>query len=484
MRHQGVMEAQVFYALGARPQWDEGGRVVGVELLSAEELQRPRLDVVLSVTGSYRDQFPAVMQWVDAAVNRTAALSEADNRVAASVERLRKQLESEGIAADRAARLATRRVFSNEPGVYGTGVSDYVNASDLWEQQTRSGGDAEMAKLFLDRMGFPVGEEAGSADAAGLFARHAAGVDCVLASRSSHTFGVLTSDDPFAYIGAFSLAARSLGGKAPRLYVENLRDESEVIIDPADQAIAKEMQSRYLHPQWIKSQQGEGYSGALQVLKTTQFLWGWQVTAPETVRQDQWQSLFDVYLRDQYQLGTQQWLEETNPAALAQMLERMVDAVRLGYWKPDAQTETELLARFDRAMEQSPLRDRNAAVLAFAENRRTRLVDLKPDASATPENSVAAESPPAAAMAANPSSASSPAPPAKPTAASASPQNAAESGFVQGVKMEPEPEPTAPAAPPVVLPGWWETWGVRLGLLAMVFGLVLAGAWRQGGRFR
>ncbi|MDH5206938.1 MAG: cobaltochelatase subunit CobN, partial [Hylemonella sp.] len=76
MRHQGVMEAQALYALGVRPQWDGAGRISGLETLSAAELGRPRIDVLLSVTGSYRDQFAQVMAWLDAAVRQAAQVEE------------------------------------------------------------------------------------------------------------------------------------------------------------------------------------------------------------------------------------------------------------------------------------------------------------------------------------------------------------------------------------------------------------------------
>jgi cobaltochelatase CobN len=146
------------------------------------------------------------------------------------------------------------------------------------------------------------------------------------------------------------------------------------------------MQTRYLHPQWISAQQAEGYSGTLQVLKTAQFLWGWQVTSPGTVRQDHWQALHDVYVRDQYRLGTRAWLEGSNQAAFAQTLERMLDAVRLKYWQPDAATRRELAQVYREALKATGLRESNAQVRRFA-------AELLPDrapASASSANPVEA----------------------------------------------------------------------------------------------
>ncbi|MGQ3000652.1 MAG: cobaltochelatase subunit CobN, partial [Variovorax sp.] len=275
-------------------------------------------------------------------------------------------LRGEGASEAEATRWSTARVFSNEQGSYGAGLEEAALASELWRSQRRGGGDAQMAGLFIDRMGHAYGQGLEGAARPGAFAGNLAQVDAALMARSSNLYGVLTNDDPFQYLGGIAQAVRHLTGKDPALYVQNLRDTGAVRTDTAAGAIAREMQTRYLHPQWIAAQQAEGYSGALQVLKTAQFLWGWQVTAPATVRPDQWQSLHDTYVRDRERLGTRAWLEGANRAAYAQTLERMLDAVRLNYWSPDAATRRELAQAYSQAAQASGLRERNVAVERFA----------------------------------------------------------------------------------------------------------------------
>jgi hypothetical protein len=103
----------------------------------------------------------------------------------------------------------------------------------------------------------------------------------------------------------------------------------------------------------------EGYAGTLQVLDATNNFWGWTAVAREIVRDDQWQEMVDVYVRDKHQLGLKRWFEAHNPHALAQNIERMLEAARQGYWQADAQTVAELkdrwrdlAQRFDRAHRQ------------------------------------------------------------------------------------------------------------------------------------
>jgi cobaltochelatase CobN len=468
MRHQGVMESQALHAMGVKPRWDDAGRVVGLDTVPASELRRPRVDVLLSVTGSYRDQFPTVMRWLDAAVRQVAVLPGQDNFVARNTQAVAQKLIKAGASAVQAQSWATTRVFSNEQGAYGTGLSEGVLATDTWAKANKGGGDTQLAQLYIDRMGHAglpdAGSEAGGTGAASkgtaagesaarqqAYASNLAQVDAALLSRTSNTYGVLTSDDPFQYLGGIALAVRQLTGREPSLYVQNLRDDTEIKTDSAAMAIAKEMQTRYLHPQWIKAQQAEGYSGTLQVLKTANFLWGWQVTAPKEVRQDHWQSLHNVYVRDQYQLGTRQWLEGDNRAAFTQTLERMLDAVRLNYWQPDAATRQELVQAYTKSLKATGLRESNPLVQRFAAQQ------LEPAEPGTSQSAKPSATPPLAA----------PAQQARPPAAATD----APGPTVRGLVLEPQVQP--PPSPPV--PQVVHVLAVLLGA-----GLLLAvGAWRQ-----
>jgi cobaltochelatase CobN len=428
--------------------------MTGIEVIPASVLKRSRMDVLISVTGSYRDQFPNVMRWLDEAVQQVAALREPGNAVAQHSEAMARRLRSEGASVQEAQRWSTARVFSNEQGSYGAGLEEAALASDVWKSQQRGGGDAQMAQLYMDRMGHAYGKGLDGAARPGAYAGNLMQVDAALMARSSNLYGVLTNDDPFQYLGGIAQAVRQLTGKDPALYVQNLRDGSAVRTDTAAGAIAREMQTRYLHPQWIEAQKAEGYSGTLQVLKTAQFLWGWQVTAPQAVRQDQWQALHDVYVRDKYKLGTREWLEGDNRAAFAQTLERMLDAVRLNYWKPDGATRRELARAYAEAVRATGLRERNAGVQRFAQAELSQPAPThQPRPSVEPV--VAAAPVPALAPAAEP--------------APDSPQP------VSGLKLEPTPaDAPSPKAETIVLRLW-----VALGA-ALLVALGALMQWRRG----
>jgi cobaltochelatase CobN len=174
-------------------------------------------------------------------------------------------------------------------------------------------------------------------------------------SRSSHLYAMASSDDPFQYLGGLAAAARTAGkSEALGLYVSQLQDAGEAHTETATRALALEMQSRYLHPGWLQAQREEGYAGTLQVLKAVQFLWGWQATAPQTVRSDHWQSLHEVLVQDRHGLGLPQWLRG-HPQAYAQVVERLIQAQRLGHWQPDAATRESLARLYSELTRAAPL---------------------------------------------------------------------------------------------------------------------------------
>ncbi len=382
LRHQGLMESQALAALGVQPVWDDSGRPTGVKPLPLAELKgRPRVDVLLSITGSYRDQFPALMSLLDQAV-AAAAAAEPGNVIARNTSVVAAELRRQGLSKPEAQALAQARVFGNASGDYGTGIAEATQHNNL------RADDARLGQLFLQRMSQPYvnGEPlrlSQPAVAAQALGAHLKQTDAALMSRSSHLYGMLSSDDPFQYLGGLSAAAKAAGRKQGlSLHISQLQDSKELYTESASSSIAMEMQTRYLHPGWLKAQKAEGWAGTLQVLKAVQYTWGWQAIAPHTVRPDHWQSLYDTLLRDKQQLGLPEWLKQ-NKQAYAQALERMIQAQRMGYWKPDAATRAQLAATYQELAREAGLHQELAAVRQWAANQlQTPVLQAAPAAAA------------------------------------------------------------------------------------------------------
>ena len=185
-----------------------------------------------------------------------------------------------------------------------------------------------------------------------LYAQQLSGTDIALHSRSSNLYGMLSTDDPFEYFGALSLAVRSIDGASPTMMISNLRNPSKIKAETADKFLAKELRTRNFHPRWISEMMVEGYSGAVEMSARIDNFWGWQVVDPSLVRDDQWQSFYEVYIEDSLELDINEFFEEINPNAQARMLERMLEAVRKDYWAADKATLQAMVERYIEIVEQ------------------------------------------------------------------------------------------------------------------------------------
>ena len=350
IKHFGVIEAEVFYLLGVRPVWNKRDQVVDVDIIPARELGRPRIDVVLSLTGLYRDNLPQVMSLLQNAIGKVSALKEANNHVYENSEALKNTLIEKGISEQEAMQYAQVRLFGNQSGVYGTDLPEATLASDTWDQES------SLAEPYLTRMGYMFGNDEltrnARLDAVDLFAENIKGTDAAVLSRSSNNHGILSLDHPFEYLGGISLAVRHLDGKSPELFIADLRNARNFANETVPRFLARELRSRYYHPRWITEMQAEGYSGAIEMLDMINNFWGWNVMDRSAVRSDQWQELFDIYVEDKLDLKLREFFEQQHPAALAQISERMLEAVRKNYWDAPEDVIKKLLATYSELVAQ------------------------------------------------------------------------------------------------------------------------------------
>lgn len=476
MRHMGMLEAQALWAMGVEPVWDAGGRVTGVKLVPRAELGRPRIDVVLSATGLYRDHFPNAMRQLARAAQLAAqATGEPDNAVARNAESVAQRLLAQGWRNGAAQAAGETRIFASASGNYGSGLDDAALATDTWT--TKAQGDRQLAELYLRRMQFAYGpveadwgksgadlaREAGSTrtdPAFNLYASHLRGTQAAVLARTSNLYGMLTTDDPFQYLGGIASAVRHLDGKAPELFISNLRGPGSGKAEAASQFLARELATRNFHPGHIEGLMKEGYAGTLQVLDGINNFTGWTTVAREVVRDDQWQEFVDVYVRDKHRIGVRRWMERENPHALAQVMERMLEMARQGYWQADPGTLDELKASYRDLARRHDVRTDNATMQKFA--------GLPGFGQGRPVTAASAQPPAAAAPApAQQQPAPSPAPQAEPALQPPSPAEAPSA--VRGLQLEQATEQPAVQALGAMLAA----------ALALLLLAPLAGAARQ-----
>ena len=196
LRHEGVIESQVFHLLGTRPVWNARGDVVDVEVIPSRRLGRPRVDVVIS--SAAEGMFSNVTRLIDQAVQRVKALDEAENYVRRHYLATRAALVERGYSEEEADRRAGVRIFDEPPGRFNLNTSRIAAASGSWDS------DVALADEYLSKMGHGYGNGFWGEPMEDVFRLTLSGVEKVVHSSSTALYGALDNDDFFMYAGGLA----------------------------------------------------------------------------------------------------------------------------------------------------------------------------------------------------------------------------------------------------------------------------------------
>ncbi|MGE4452242.1 cobaltochelatase subunit CobN [Castellaniella sp.] len=325
-----AIEAQILRLLGARPVWNPRGEVVDVALDDRETLGRPRVDVLVTTSGTYRDHFGDKITMLAKAARLAAQAHESDNPVYRHSQARAARLRAEGVDAADAARRAQRRIYSTAPGAYSPSTQFAIRAGGEWD-------DARLSRLYTDRLGHAYGEgDEGTPDAAG-FVDQLSTVEAAVYSRSSNAYGLLDTSMPAAYLGGIGMAVREHTGRQISNYVADLKSSraGQARLEPLARTFGRELQSRYFNPEWIRAMQQSGYNGARYMADLPAHMLLWDATTPDLVRDADWQEVKAVYVDDKYGMGLDAYFEQHNPHARQHLLETLLDAIERGAWQAD-----------------------------------------------------------------------------------------------------------------------------------------------------
>ncbi|HJZ76814.1 MAG TPA: cobaltochelatase subunit CobN [Vicinamibacterales bacterium] len=338
MRHEGVLESQIFHLLGTKPVWNDRGKVVDVQVIPSAQLGRPRVDIVIA--SAAEGMFHNVTALMDKAVQRVKAIEEADNVVRRHYLQTKAALMRAGYAEKDADARAGVRIFDEPPGVFNLNTSAIAAASGTWDS------DKGMADDYIRKLGHGYGNGFWGEPMPDVFRLALSGTNKVVHSSSTMLYGALDNDDMFMYVGGLAAAVRSVDGATPEIVVTNTRDPGHPEMTSMDKFIGTEFRSRYINPTWIEGMKKEGYAGAGAMREFVEYLWGWKATVPDLVDDAMWKETFDVYVRDSRKLGMKAFFEAASPFAYQDITARMVETIRKGYWKADAGTKKTLLNEF------------------------------------------------------------------------------------------------------------------------------------------
>jgi cobaltochelatase CobN len=322
MRTGGDDIAQGLALMGVRPTWDAANRrVTGWEIIPHTALGRPRVDVTLRVSGFFRDAFPAQMALFDGAARAVQALDE--------------PAEVNPAAARAAAGETRARVYGSKPGAYGAGLQAMIDER-IWSDRV------DLGAAYVEWGGYAYGDgpdpARGTPDQAGLRQRLGQ-AEAIVQNQDNREHDLLDSDDYYQFEGGAAAAVEAIQGRARPVYHNDHSRPERPVIRTLDEEIGRVVRSRVVNPKWIAGVKRHGYKGAFEIAATVDYLFAFAATTG-AVRDHHFDLVHDAVLADD---ATRAFIADVNAPALADIADRLREAIERGLWRPRSNSARALI---------------------------------------------------------------------------------------------------------------------------------------------
>jgi magnesium chelatase subunit H len=330
MKTEGAPIGQALGLIGARPRFDSYGRLAGADLIPLEELARPRIDVMMTLSGIFRDLMPLQTKLLAEASLLAAQADEPADRNFVRKHAL-------AYAAEKGCTIedAALRVFSNAAGAYGSNVNMMVE-SGCWDEEE------ELAEAYTRRKCFAYGRDGKPVKRPELMGAILKEVDAAYQNLESVELGITTIDHYFDTLGGISRAVRRASGEDVPVYVGDQTRGQGKVRTLAEQ-VALETRTRTLNPKWYEGLLAHGYEGVRQIEAHVTNTFGWSATTGQ-VAPWVYQNMAETFVLDE---TMRRRMAELNPRAASKLAGRLIEATDRAYWTPDAATLDALRAAGD-----------------------------------------------------------------------------------------------------------------------------------------
>ncbi len=328
LKSEGGPLAQALALMGALPRFDTYGRLAGATLMPLEELGRPRIDVVITLSGIFRDLLPMQIRLLAEATFLAASADEPESQNYVRKHALAFVAEHGGDI-----EAASLRVFGNAEGAYGSNVNLLVDSS-VWQDED------ELGNCFTQRKGFAYGREGRPVRNNAVLQSALASVSLTYQNLDSVELGVTSIDTYFDTLGGVSRAVLQAKHKvdgnkasAPPVYIGD-QTQGDGVVRSLTEQVSLETRTRMLNPKWHESMLQHGYEGVRQIEAHLTNTMGWSATTGQ-VQPWVYQQLAQTFILDP---EMRERLAQLNPVASTKFANRLLEASRRQYWQPSAET--------------------------------------------------------------------------------------------------------------------------------------------------
>ena len=345
LKNEGSPMAQALALMGALPRFDSYGRIAGAQLIPLAELGRPRVDVVITLSGIFRDLMPLQIKLLAEAAWLAASAEDEPLEMNWVRKHALAYQQEHGCTLE----IAALRVYGNAEGAYGSNVNNLVESSK-WSDE------GELAETYSRRKGFAYGRGGRAVQQTALLQSVLADVQLTYQNLDSVELGVTTVDNYFDTLGGITQAVKvAKGGKTPPVYIGD-QTKGDGAVRSLQEQVALETRTRMLNPKWFEGMLEHGYEGVRQIEVHVTNTMGWSATTGQ-VQPWVYKQLTETFMLDPEMRAR---LAKLNPTASARVANRLIEASERNFWQPDP----EMLEALRRAGEE--LEDRLEGVFEGA----------------------------------------------------------------------------------------------------------------------
>ena len=327
LKSDGEGVAQALALMGAKAKTDELGKIGDVELIPLIELGRPRIDVVMTISGIFRDLLSLQVRLLDKAARLAAAADEPDE-----MNFIRKHVQREMLERNCSFEEASNRVYSNAPGSYGANVNHLVESS-TWEE------DEQLAEAFVTRKSFAVSSSGQWEECPDALRSALKNVTLTFQNIDSFEIGISDIDHYYEYLGGVSKTVEHLSKSKPKVMVGDIDGVgTKQRICSLEKMVSLEARTKLLNPKWYEAMLEHGYEGVREIESHLSNTYGWSATA-SAVKKWTYDQFNETFLQDKAMLER---LAALNPHATMSMTRRLLEAHSRGFWEAEDSAIEEL----------------------------------------------------------------------------------------------------------------------------------------------
>jgi magnesium chelatase subunit H len=324
LKTEGSPIAQVLSLIGAEPRFDNYGRLAGARLTDLETLGRPRIDVIVTLSGIFRDLLPQQTRLLAEAAWLAATAEDEPLHLNFVRQHALDYMHEHQCDMETAAL----RVFSNADGAYGSNVNHIIDEGS-WSDEN------ELADVFARRKSFAYGRNGDNVQQTELFEKILSRVELASQNLDSVEIGVTTIDHYFDTLGGISRCVQraSESNTAPAVYISD-DTIGKATVRTLSEQVELETRTRVLNPKWYEQMLEHGYEGVRHIEAHVTNTVGWSATTGQ-VKPWVYQQLTNTFMLDEKMRNR---LADMNPEASMRVMNRLHEAHERNYWQPDAET--------------------------------------------------------------------------------------------------------------------------------------------------